>query len=41
LLRKAAERAVEATWRRIGALLKCFTPKECASYLTNAGYASA
>ena len=40
LLRKAAERSVEATWRRIGALLQCFTPAECANYLRNAGYAS-
>jgi transposase len=41
LLRKAAERTVETTWQRIGALLKCFTPAECANYLVNAGYASA
>ena len=41
LLRKAAERTVEATWRRIGALLACFTSAECANYLANAGYASA
>jgi transposase len=41
LLRKAAERTVEATWRRIGALLDRFTPSECANYLANAGYASA
>jgi len=40
LLRKAAERTVEATWKRIGALLECFTPQECANYLVNAGYAS-
>ncbi len=40
LLRKAAERTVEATWKRIGALLDCFTPQECANYLANAGYAS-
>jgi transposase len=40
LLRKAAERTVEATWKRIGALLDCFTPQECANYLVNAGYAS-
>jgi transposase len=40
LLRKAAERSVEATWKRIGALLNCFTPKECANYFANAGYAS-
>ena len=31
LLRKAAERSVEATWKRIGALLQCFTPAECAT----------
>ena len=41
LLRKAAERTVETTWRRIGALLQCFTPAECANYIRNAGYASA
>jgi transposase len=41
LLRKAAERTVEATWKRIGALLACFTPKECANYFVSAGYASA
>jgi transposase len=36
LLRKAAERTVEATWKRIDA----FTPNECANYFVNAGYAS-
>lgn len=40
LLRKAAERTVDATWRRIGALLQQFTPQECANYFRNAGYAS-
>ena len=40
LLRKAAERTVEATWKRIGALLDCFTAGECANYFANAGYAS-
>jgi transposase len=40
LLRKAAERTVEATWKRIGSLLAAFTPKECANYFVNAGYAS-
>jgi transposase len=40
LLRKAAERSVETIWRRIGSLLDAFPPHECASYLTNAGYAS-
>ena len=40
LLRKAAERTVEATWKRIGTLLDHFTPAECANYITNSGYAS-
>ncbi len=40
LMRKAAERTVEATWRRIGHLLNQFTPNECANYIRNAGYAS-
>ena len=33
LLRKAAERTHEATWRRVGSLLECFSPEECAAYL--------
>jgi transposase len=41
MLRKADARTSEATWRTIGTLLDCFTPKECANYFTNAGYASA
>jgi transposase len=40
LLRKASERTVEATWRRIGTLLQAFTSQECANYFQNAGYAS-
>lgn len=40
LLRKAAERTVEATWQRIGQLLDAFHPQECANYLRNSGYAS-
>ncbi|BAK65775.1 putative transposase for insertion sequence element [Sphingobium sp. SYK-6] len=40
LLRKAAERTVEATWQRIGKLLDAFPPHECANYLRNSGYAS-
>jgi transposase len=40
LLRKAEERTVEATWKRIGDLLDAFDPHECANYLRNAGYAS-
>ena len=41
LMRKAAERTAEATWRRIGTLLDQFSKQECANYLVNAGYASA
>jgi transposase len=41
LLRKAAERSVDATWKRIGALLGNFSPIECANYFLNSGYASA
>ena len=40
LMRRAAERNVEQTWRRIGALLDRFSPEECAHYLVNSGYAS-
>ncbi len=41
LLRNAGERTIEATWKRIGALLDEFAPEECANYLSNSGYASA
>jgi len=41
LLRKADERTIEATWRRIGAFLDRFTAAECSNYLRYAGYASA
>lgn len=40
LLRKAEERTIEGVWTRIGSLLDCFTPGECANYLRNSGYAS-
>ena len=40
LLRKAAERTVEATWQRIGKLLDHFSADECANYLVNSGYAA-
>ena len=39
-LRRAAERTVEATGRRIGTLLPHFGPEECGHYFTHAGYAS-
>lgn len=38
LLRKAAERNVDALWNRIGALLDEFTPSECANFFAAAGY---
>ena len=38
---KTLLRTIEAPWRGIGGLLGHFTPKECANYLANAGYASA
>jgi transposase len=41
LIRKAEERTVDGLWRRIGSSLEAFTPRECANYLHNAGYASA
>jgi transposase len=40
LLRKAAARSVEDTWKTIGSLLDNFSAEECANYLVNAGYAS-
>lgn len=40
LLRKASQRTVETTWKRIGDLLNHFNPTECRNYLVNAGYAS-
>jgi hypothetical protein len=38
LLRKAAERTGDALWDRIGALIKEFTPQECANFFAAAGY---
>jgi transposase len=40
LMRKAAERTIEMTWKRIGKLVDGFKPDEYQRYLTNAGYAS-
>ena len=40
LLRKAAERTVEATWKKIGSLLGEFTPAECANFIHHVGYAA-
>lgn len=41
LLRRLRPRTIEANWRSIGKLLPCFSPRECANYFRNAGYASA
>ncbi len=41
LLRKAAERTLEAAWKPIGALLDCFLSNECQAYFENVGYGSA
>ena len=38
LLRKGAERTVDALWDRIGALLEEFAPQECANFFAAAGY---
>jgi transposase len=39
LLRKAAERSVDALWDKIGEILNKFSPQECANYFRHAGYA--
>ncbi len=39
LFRKAKERSVEASWRRIGTLLDHFSPQECTNYISGANYA--
>ncbi len=38
LLRKAAERTVDALWTAIGRLIDALTPTECASFFKAAGY---
>jgi len=40
LIRAAQPRDVEATWRKVGELLKLFSVEECANYLKNSGYVS-
>ena len=40
LMRKAAERTVEAVWKRLGTLLDTITRQECANCFKNSGYAS-
>lgn len=38
LLRKAAERTVDALWNTIGHLVGLFSPNECANYFAACGY---
>jgi transposase len=40
LLRKAAERRVDALWRAIAQAIEMFTPQECQNYFANTGYDS-
>lgn len=40
LMRAAAARTIEATWKAAGNMLSRFHPDECRNYLVNAGYAS-
>jgi len=39
LMRRAAERTMEASWRRMANVLDAFSPAECSNYLVNSGYA--
>ena len=39
-MRKAEERTVEATWKKVGHVLDLFEPSECLNYIRNAGYVS-
>lgn len=40
LMRKAAARSIDATWRAAGELISQFSPEECTNYFTNSGYVS-
>lgn len=40
LLRKAAKRTIEETWKCVGECLDRFTSNECSNYIQNAGYAA-
>ena len=39
-MRMANKRTIEDVWRYVGRLIETITPKECANYFENAGYAS-
>jgi transposase len=38
LLRKAAERSIEALWQAIGRIIDLFPPHECDNFFKHAGY---
>ena len=38
LLRKAKERTIDGLWHRLGKLIDCFPPDECARYFRHCGY---
>lgn len=38
MLRKAAERTLDALWNAVGLISETFTPAECANYFAAAGY---
>jgi transposase len=38
LLRTRAVRTIDALWRTLGSVVRCFTATECANYFRNAGY---
>jgi transposase len=39
LLRRAAERTVDALWDRLGELMDHFPPQECHNFIRHSGYA--
>ena len=40
LLRKAAQRDIDALWKEIGELLNTVSPSECTNYFASCGYVS-
>jgi transposase len=38
LLRKAAQRDIDALWKEIGELLNTVSPSECTNYFASSGY---
>jgi len=39
-MRMAQRRTIDEAWRQVGQIVGAITPKECANYLQNSGYAS-